>query len=157
MSPHRQTFSALVKKHGWTRGAELGVDKGLLFNRLLTDHPSLTLIGVDVCPVPHRLERCREIETQYADRATLLVMTTTAAAYKVADRSLDFVFIDADHTEEGAAADIAEWTSKVRPGGWVGGHDYNVKTFPGVVAAVDRAFGPRVMTYQPGHIWGVWC
>ena len=156
MSPHRQTFSALVKKHGWTRGAELGVDKGLLFRKLLCDHKALHLIGVDVCPVPERRAKCEAIASEFLDRATLLVMTTTAAAYKVADRSLDFVFIDADHTEDGAAADISLWASKVRPGGWVGGHDYNVKTFPGVVQAVDRAFGPRVITYQPGHIWGVW-
>jgi predicted O-methyltransferase YrrM len=153
MSPHRETFSKLVKKHRWTKGAELGVDKGLLFDRLLTDHPTLELIGVDICPLPHRLARCRAIEAQHKDRAALLVMWTNEAAAVVEDGSLDFVFIDADHSYSAVMQDIAHWRPKVRKGGWIGGHDYNAK-WPGVVSAVDLAF-PKVKTYQPGSIWGV--
>jgi predicted O-methyltransferase YrrM len=156
-SPHRDTFVQLVNRHNWVRGAELGVDKGILFERILRDCPRLQwLVGVDICPVPHRRAKCEQLAEQYGLRAKLLVMTTDEAARVIGDNGLDFVFIDADHTEDGAAADIAHWTPKVRAGGWVGGHDYNVKTFPGVVRAVDQAFGKRVITYQPGHIWGVW-
>jgi predicted O-methyltransferase YrrM len=153
MSPHRETFSKLVKKHRWKKGAELGVDKGILFDRLLADHPNLHLIGVDICPLPHRLARCRSIEAQHKDRAELLVMWTNEAAALVDDGSLDFVFIDADHSYSAVMQDIAHWRPKVRKGGWIGGHDYNAK-WPGVVSAVDLAF-PKVKTYQPGSIWGV--
>lgn len=156
MSPHRQTLVNLVRKHGWTRGAELGVDKGILFQHLLESCPDLHLIGVDVCPVPHRRERCYAIQQQFADRATLLEMTTDEASAYVPDGSLDFVFIDADHAYESVRRDIAHWHQKVRSGGWLGGHDYNAK-WPGVVSAVDEIFGRRVKTFQPGSIWGVWC
>ena len=54
---------------------------------------------------------------------------------------MDFVYIDADHSYEGARRDIAAWGRKVRRGGMVAGHDYYV--FPGsgndgVVRAVDE-------------------
>jgi predicted O-methyltransferase YrrM len=153
-SPHRHTLSTMVKAFGWTRGAELGVDKGILFERLLTDHPDLHLIGVDVFPVEHRRQRCQSIQAQFSGRSELLIMTCTEAAASVPDQSLDFVFIDADHSHEAVTEDIAHWTPKVKRGGWVGGHDYNLH-FPGVISAVNKAFdGVRV--YQPGSIWGVW-
>jgi len=156
MSPHRAVFTDLVKSKGWTTGVELGVDKGILFGQLLEACPSLSLIGVDVCPVPERRARCEGLAEKYADRAQLLVMTTHEAADYVPDGSLDFVFIDADHSDAAVTDDIARWQSKVRKGGWLGGHDYHRKKFPGVVAAVDRAFG-RAAKELPATIWGVQC
>ena len=154
-SPHRDTLSALVGKHQWASGAELGVDKGLLFHRLLRDHQTLSLIGVDVFPVPERRDRCEGIAAEYAERASLLIMRTEDAAGMVVDGSLDFVFIDADHSYASVVTDIALWLPKVKVGGWIGGHDYNPK-WPGVVRAVDELFGGRVRRVNPGSIWGVW-
>lgn len=155
MSPHRETFVNLVKRHGWTRGAELGVDKGLLFERLLSEVKDLALIGVDTCPVPHRKARCESIALAYSVRADLMVARTVDAARAVEDASLDFVFIDADHSYESVKEDIEHWEPKVRKGGWVGGHDYN-RQWPGVVRAVDERYGIRVNTYKPGSIWGAY-
>ncbi len=58
------------------------------------------------------------------------------AARDFADRSLDFVFIDARHTYEAASEDLAAWWPRVKPGGLICGHDYT--NSPGVRAAVDR-------------------
>lgn len=154
MSKHRAALVKLVQKQGWTKGAELGVDKGVLFSMLLDGCPSLSLIGVDTCPDPHRLQKCLALASEHSDRAQMLVMTTNEASAIVPDRSLDFAFIDADHSEPAVAIDIRDWQPKVKRGGWLGGHDYNRK-FPGVVRAVDRAFGKNVKTW-PGSIWGVW-
>lgn len=55
-------------------------------------------------------------------------MSTLEAAPLVKDGSLDFVFIDADHSYDGALADINAWTPKVRKGGMVAGHDLNWPT-----------------------------
>lgn len=63
---------------------------------------------------------------------------TAAATYP--DESLDLVFIDAAHDEASVSADIAAWRRCVNPGGWLAGHDYN-SAWPGVVAAVNKAFG----------------
>lgn len=40
------------------------------------------------------------------------------------DESLDFVYIDADHSFITSANDVYEWSKKVRKGGIVSGHDY---------------------------------
>ena len=154
MSPHRAVLVELVKSQGWTRGVELGVDKGVLFNMLLMAVPGLHLVGVDTCLVPKRRDNVRAIVEDFSDRAVLMEMTTHEAAKHCPDRSCEFVFIDADHSDASVTQDIEDWKPKVRAGGWLGGHDYN-KHFPGVISAVNRAFGKKVQTW-PGSIWGVW-
>lgn len=154
MSPHRAALTELAQQQRWLRGAELGVDKGILFHMLLARCPALSLTGVDIFPLESRRQKCEQIATSFGDRARLLVMTTNAASTLIPDHSLDFVFIDADHGYDAVTQDIAHWRSKVTHGGWLGGHDYNRK-FPGVVSAVDRVFGRKVRLW-PGSIWGVW-
>lgn len=68
-------------------------------------------------------------------------------------RVFDFVFIDGDHSREGCAADIAAYRQLVRDGGVIAGHDYAEK-HPGVIAAVDEAFGASAQR-APGSIWWV--
>jgi predicted O-methyltransferase YrrM len=155
MGMHRGVFAVLVRSAGWRSGAELGVDKGQLFSTLLDSCPALeTLVGVDLGVNAERRARCEAIVAKHKPRAVILWTSTHDAADLVADSSLDFVFIDADHSEAAVADDIARWASKVRSGGWIGGHDYNAKKFPGVVRAVRRAFGAEAELY-PGTIWGL--
>jgi hypothetical protein len=56
----------------------------------------------------------------------LLRLTSTEAAVTVPDRSLDFVYIDANHAEEFVREDLVAWAPKVRSGGCLCGHDYDV-------------------------------
>ncbi len=154
MSLHRETFTALVQEHDWRNGAELGVDKGILFSMLLRTCPDLQLLGVDLFPDWQRSHRVPELVTAFAPRARVLEMPTVEASALVAKGEMDFVFIDADHSEAAVALDIEAWRDKVKPGGWLGGHDYS-KRFPGVMKAVDKAFYGRV-EHWPGSIWGVW-
>jgi predicted O-methyltransferase YrrM len=154
MSVHRETFVELVKQKGWTRGAELGVDKGILFGMLLRTCPDLTLIGVDTFPDRERSRRVFDHEKAVGKRARVMQMTTTQAINHVDDGSLDFVFIDADHSEAAVTEDIYNWRPKVKKGGWFGGHDYRTRRFPGVYAAVKKAFPDGVQEW-PGNIWGV--
>jgi predicted O-methyltransferase YrrM len=154
-SAHRHTFVKLAQDHGWTRGAELGVDKGILFGMLLRECPGLYLIGVDTFPDWVRSRRVFELAGKYRDRIELYQMTTNLASALVDPESLDFVFIDADHSRAAVAEDIKRWAPKVRPGGWVGGHDYSQK-WPGVIAAVWDSFRPRDIKLYDGTIWGVW-
>jgi len=77
---------------------------------------------------------------------SILNMSSLEAAALVKDQSYDLVFIDADHSYEGVNEDIRAWRSKVKPGGWIGGHDYgNIDPrFGGVDRAVDE--------YYPGGV-----
>jgi hypothetical protein len=74
------------------------------------------------------------------ERARIIRARSVDAAAQIADASLDFVFIDADHGYEGCSADIAAWWPKVKAGGLVGGHDYENTDFPkfGVTRAVNE-------------------
>jgi predicted O-methyltransferase YrrM len=81
-------------------------------------------------------------------------MSTAEAAKQVEDGSLDFVFIDADHSYEGVKADIEAWDPKVREGGYVIGHDYDFPKWWGkqVKQAVDEIYGEKVKT-GPDNLW----
>lgn len=68
---------------------------------------------------------------------------SVAASQKFPDGFFDFVFIDADHKYKAVKADIQAWLPKVKAGGIIGGDDY-VDGWPGVVQAVNEAFGDRV-------------
>lgn len=73
-------------------------------------------------------------------RAHILRMSSREAAIGQVNGSLDFVFIDADHSYEGVVSDIEAWLPKLKPGGLLAGHDYDNPDFPkfGVKRAVDE-------------------
>lgn len=86
------------------------------------------------------------------DRATVIRKRSTDAAADVPDASQDFVFLDADHSLEGCRADIEAWKSKVKPGGYLGGHDYANPDFPkfGVTRAVDEFVAHHALGLELG-------
>lgn len=76
---------------------------------------------------------------------TLIKSDTHKASFLYEDESLDFVFIDANHTYEGMKLDLESWYPKVKKGGMIGGHDYNYP-WPGLIQAVDEFFGENTVT-----------
>jgi hypothetical protein len=150
----------LANKHHWTRGAELGVRKGATFLKTLAACPQLTLIGVDLWanqpdgPGPQRTDHAdcelqvRQSAQRFGPRAVLLKDWTHRAVTQVPDGSLDFVFIDADHSTEGVRRDIQGWTPKLKPGGCMMGHDIN---WPEVRAAVDAMCAEYII--GPDNCW----
>jgi predicted O-methyltransferase YrrM len=76
------------------------------------------------------------------------------SAAKFEDKSLDFVFIDADHTYESAGKDIDAYLPKVKDGGVIAGHDYN-HVWPELRRAVDERFGDRVIANPKESTWMV--
>jgi hypothetical protein len=143
----------LAREKGWRRGIELGLGSGMLFGRMLAQ--GVRMIGVDLGLRP---DRKAQIERLQADPElmgmidALYWMPTRDAAPLVPDGWADFVFIDAAHSYEAVRDDIADWLPKVAPGGWFGGHDYH-KSWPGVIRAVDQAFGSAGVDLLDGYIW----
>lgn len=142
-------------------GVEIGVFAGETSASLLRAHPTLCLDMVDswegqgaayegdsgdfhaelTQDTQDAFMQQAEHRTDFAkDRANLIRLRSTEAAEIVSDTSRDFVFIDADHSYEGCAADIAAWAPKVKPGGWLCGHDYENTGYPkfGVTQAVNE-------------------
>jgi hypothetical protein len=140
----------LAIKYGWTRGAELGVWYGKTFFRLLENLPWLTMIGVDnwsrVKPAPtHHVDQRKnradvyEQAGQYGPRARIIEADMSEASLMIPDESLDFIFIDGDHSYNAAKKDIQLWMPKIKKTGWITGHDY---LWPSVKRAVDELLPP---------------
>jgi hypothetical protein len=78
-------------------------------------------------------------------RAKIIEANSLDSAKQIKNGSVDFVFIDADHSYDGCKADIETWGKKVAPGGFISGHDYGSMKFPGVTQAWNESF-PNVAT-----------
>lgn len=167
------TLERLVKENNWKFGVELGVWKGETFKHLVSSCPDLVMTGVDLyAPQPdnngpekwlpgengHPWDHERyyqdlvNFSKQHQDRAFILKEYTTEAARKFVDGSIDFVFIDADHGYEGCLRDIEHWAPKVKPGGYIIGHDIH---FPTVEKAVTEYFGPNSWNVEDDFMWWV--
>jgi predicted O-methyltransferase YrrM len=71
------------------------------------------------------------------------------------DNSMDMVFIDGDHSYEGVKRDIELWWNKVKPGMYIGGHDYDYPGLAfGVKKAVDEFVKSKNLTLE---LDGDWC
>lgn len=81
-----------------------------------------------------------------ADLVQPMATTSVAAAACFSESSLDFVFLDADHHYEEVMADIEAWKHLIKPGGYLGGHDY---PHPPVKRAVRNHFGKAAKAVPP--------
>lgn len=64
-------------------------------------------------------------------------------------KQVDFVFIDATHTYDAVKADLAAWMPKIKPGGFIAGHDYDWKE---VARAVDEILPNRTL-FPKTSVW----
>ena len=135
----RKRLVQLFGEHGLTEGAEIGVDRGRFSEYMFTVIPGLHLYCVDPWRWKLRGEsRYNSTVMRLSDRnATIIRKDAMDARYDVADESLDFVYIDGDHTFDYVMSDLIWWAKKVRYGGMVAGHDAYRFRGGGVVPAVE--------------------
>lgn len=158
----RHDLAALFADHGFRRGAEIGVERGKFSAVLCQRIPGLRLLAVDAWSTqPGYREHVTQEELDTFEQQTRKLLSAYDAhvvkgfsvevAKHVPDGSLDFVYIDADHAEAAVTADLKAWTPKVRHGGVVSGHDYNLS---GVKRAVrDACVGPVQSTNERSPSW----
>jgi hypothetical protein len=158
-------------------GAEIGVDRGAMSKELFRRIPNLKLYMIDIwsdeayqgAGNDSASEKGRKRYTQQwknnmeaarravkKRNAVIIRGDSVENASQVQDGELDFCFIDGDHSYDGCMRDIIAWLPKVRPGGVLCGHDYELKPKRkfGVRQAVDEKFGDRVKT-GAGGTWFV--
>ena len=71
---------------------------------------------------------------------TKLKMSSDDAIEIFNDESIDIVYIDAMHDYAAVDNDIENWIKKIKPNGFIAGHDYSER-WSGVVQAIDKHFG----------------
>lgn len=149
---HWELLETWVKEFGWTAGCEIGLQRGWTICHLLKTCPDLWMIGVDPwveypdtgepgwqsydhIDIDYWSAVVKQRVAAFGGRGKVLHMTSLDAARIVPDDSLDFVFIDGDHTVRGCSTDIEAWVPKVRATGYVCGHDHQ---YPLVRETLDR-------------------
>jgi len=127
---------------GFTTGVEVGVEKGKNAQTMFEIIPNLKLFGVDpyeqhpqasyVVDAKRRgwdekyLHNCKMqcLRRMRGRNFTLLQGFSEHMADKLDDNSVDFVYIDADHSYDMVMLDLIKWGRKLKKGGILSGHDY---------------------------------
>ncbi len=139
-----ELVSSLIKERlKLKRGAEIGVWKGECSEYLLKNHGKLHLICVDPYEfythydtfhnlgqfdTQRKLDGLYEVisarlKRKFRDRVKFIRKRSVAAAKKIKDDSLDFVFIDGNYGYKYVVEDIMAWRDKVRNGGVIIGQN----------------------------------
>jgi len=115
--------------------------------------------GYDPKDVASR-ENGADIMKQYIDRVHPLTnvrtlhMSGMEASRMFQDASLDVVYIDANHAYYAVLEDIRTWYPKVKIGGVISGHDYQMA---GVRQAVNEMLPGREITTFQDNSWASNC
>lgn len=118
-------------------GAEIGTDNGRYTKWIFIKNKGVKIYCVDPYlayddyveshnreqeEIDQHFERAKQRLAEF--NVEFIRKTSMEAVKDFEDNSLDFVFIDGNHTFQYVVNDIAEWEKKVKIGGIVSGHDY---------------------------------
>ena len=122
-------------------GAEIGVQNGLYSKILLDNWKGSCLFSIDAWkhfPKDDYIDKANCEDEQHLDlyadttlklrkfgeRSIIWRMTSEEAAKIMPDKTLDFCYIDADHSYDGVIQDLELWIPKIKSGGIICGHDF---------------------------------
>ena len=148
----RRVLITLFKELNFKKGAEIGVGHGGFSLGLCVGIPSLKLYCIDPWTlyegyIEPKISK-EKFDIEYAStkeklapyNCTIIKDFSMNAIKKFSPKSLDFVYIDANHDFKHVSEDVEAWAKIVRPGGIVSGHDYKAigGTIPDVGIVVDK-------------------
>ena len=166
--PRWEIINILCIQFNYKIGVEIGVNNGEnLFSLLDKDNKKLKMYGVD----PYKVQEEnvlyeKNIDEKYNDESLAvlkkqvlkealkfpnleMIIDRSDNASKLFDKeSIDFVFIDGDHSYESVKTDINCWAPIVQEDGLIMGHDYN---WGNVARAVGECF-TEVWIF-PDNVW----
>ena len=122
-------------------GAEIGVQNGSYSEIILNKWKGTTLFSIDawlqfeeteyrdVANVSDEIHLINYAATcmklrRFGDRSIILRMTSEEAAKIIPKKTLDFCYIDANHSYDGVVKDLELWIPKIKIGGIICGHDF---------------------------------
>lgn len=151
----RRGIYEIFAKKGFTKGCEVGVLDAANARAMLEVIPNLELTLVDPYMVYEFVNMCsrnkwkwhkpdmdkmryRALKSLARANVIWLMTTSEKAAQCIEDESLDFVYIDGNHTFNFVMQDIILWGKKVRKGGVISGHDWGIKPVQKAVATYAK-------------------
>jgi hypothetical protein len=146
---NRNTMIATLPHHG--RVVEVGVELGLFSQKIMANNEPRQLYLVDAwahqpgtdwekldpCATLDLESNCQHVRNLFKDEPRVNVVRAFSldAADIFENESLDIVYLDADHTR--AYEDILAWWPKIKPSGYLCGHDYTDGLFAWVTVKRD--------------------
>jgi len=139
MNRRENFFPELINRLQLRNGVEIGVDKGDFSYQILSKSNIEKLYGID-CWMDdfgsnhrpgffdtigeNRMQDAINKLKEFGNRSFLIKGTSLECLNTFEDSSLDFCYIDGDHSLEGVYNDIYSYVNKVRIGGIICGDDY---------------------------------
>ena len=99
----------------------------------------------------NRIEKCYDENIKNYPNINKVKSDARLVIDNYEDKSLDLVYIDANHNYEDVKKDLLMWEKKVKDGGWLCGHDY---TLIGVIQAISEIFGINPVTFDDSS-WAI--
>ena len=145
MAKHGIALDSLIREKNLKVIAEIGIEYGKLLKHLLKSPSSEVIeeywavdpwkpVGLKYGPkLGYRTgqewfelyKTICECMRQF-QQLRVLKMSSVEAASLFHEKYFDFVYIDGDHCYIAVMDDILAWLPKVKEGGIIGGHDYNI-------------------------------
>lgn len=98
---------------------------------------------------------CVDWARPYAGRCDIWRCPSLSAAARMMTGAVDLVFLDGDHSAASVQSDLEAWWPRVRPDGWIGGHDFAHPDHPGVAIAVQAWADGRQINLDIDRTWWV--
>ena len=124
-----QVILKLIKDYNISSFVEVGSQTSYLSELVAKKYPNIMVYCIDLCfHRPH-------IHKEYSNLSQI-VSDSVEATSEFENKSMDLVYIDADHTYEAVKNDLAAWYPKCRT--VLAGHDYNQPDFPECTTAIEE-------------------
>lgn len=142
----------LFAARGFNTGCEIGVQRARNAKVMLDNIPDLNLFLVEPYKdhpsnwrkwgeKNHRKFKKQAHARLEGQKVVWLEGFSEEVSHEIPDESMDFVYIDGEHSYNFAMIDIILWSRKVRQGGIVSGHDYEYwKSYQAKVARAVRDY-----------------
>ena len=135
-----EVINIFITQFNWKIGVEIGVNEGENIFEIAKNNSKLKIYGVD----PYKIQKENILyNEEYNDESLsiikrkilkeslkypnlkIIIDRSDNASKQFDKESIDFVFIDGDHSYESVKTDINCWTPIVQEDGLIMGHDYN--------------------------------
>lgn len=129
-----ETLTKLYAELGYKEGAEIGVAEGTFSKSICENNLGVKLHCIDPWEkypgyndfagdfFAQAEQKAREMLEPY--NCNIIKKYSQDALKDISNKSLDFVYIDANHDVRHVIDDIDDWDKKVRDGGMISGHDW---------------------------------
>lgn len=154
----RSTLPGWLSERGYVTGVEVGTRLGEFASLILYGWPGKLYIVdqwlhepsgyVDTANVSqdaqnHIMRSAINTLSSFPFRVCVIAENSISASNRFHDLQLDFVYLDANHSEAATFDDLSAWWPKIKTGGAMLGHDYldgvdGCGTLFGVKSAVAR-------------------